>query len=134
MLVRGCRLPGPYWGTRLCNHRALGLPLHPTQATPWRILLPSHHEWSCGSSGVAAWCPGCHEAPCIGPTHLSITDLPGICLAPVLSVVLHRFLRLQCIFGKASRMLTGIGEGFNAKHLSLSSWHICWLCWAIYWA
>lgn len=42
------------------------------------------------------------------PTHPPVAALPGVCLASVCSVVFHHFLRLQCIFGKASCMFTGL--------------------------
>ena len=90
---------------------------------------------------VLVWLPGDTAVPRKAGGTLDWPDSPP-CRSPpwrllkasACSVVLHPFLRLQRIFGKAPCTFTMIAEGFNAKHLCLSSWYICWLCWAICWA
>lgn len=138
MLVRGCVAPGSPSGRGAPQPQGtwFALASHPgrimEESASFAVQMELWQLWR--GSLVPQLSQGRQVAPWSGPTHLPVTALPGICLVSVCSVVLHHFLRLQCIFGKASCMLAEIVEGFNAKHLSLSSWYTCWLCWAIYWA
>lgn len=93
----------------LQNHWTFGSPLNHIQGIPWRSLLPSQVvadvaalEWLLVTQlsqrrQVALW---------LGLIHLPIAALSDIYPASVFSVVLHPFLRLQCLFGKVSCMCT----------------------------
>lgn len=135
---RGCAAPGSPSGYSAPHPQGTGLALlcHPGHIAEDSASFAVHMKmWQLQhGSLVPQLSRGGRVALWSGPPHLPITAFPGICLATICSVVLHPLPRLQCVLGKASCMLTRTIEGFNGKHLSLSSWYIFQLCWAIYWA
>lgn len=122
VLVSGCAAPGSPSGYSALHPQGTGFTLlsHPGHITEdsasfgvqmkmWQL----HHD-----SLVPQLSQGGQVALWSGPPHLPVTAFPGICLASIRSVVLHHLLRLQCILGKASCILTRTIEGFNGKYLS----------------
>lgn len=99
-------LPAPSQGIGLQNHWTFGSPLHHTQEESASFTSCCR----CGSSRMAPGDPavtGKAGGTLAWPDSSSyFSPPPNIYPASVFSVVLYPFLRLQCLFGKASCMLT----------------------------